>query len=291
MRNVYVPNSESLKKSFFSGLILFSLLVFTIMYSSPTIAQGNLLITPRRLVFDGQKKSLELNLANTGKDSAKYVISFVQIRMTANGGFETITEPDSGQRFADKFLRFFPRMVTLGPNEAQVIKIQLTKTSELQPGEYRSHIYFRAVSDEKPLGEEAAKDTTTIAVKLNAIFGITIPVIIRVGPSDTQVSLSDLSLASPVDSLHRMVFTINRKGNMSVYGDITAEYIASNGKTTTIGSLKGIAVYTPNLFRRVWIDLQKYPGIDFHSGKIRIIFSTPAEEKATKLSEAVLLLQ
>jgi len=278
-------------KGFSSFSFISLLILFLIICSSVAMAQGNLLITPRRVVFDGQKKSQELNLANTGKDTAKYVISFLQIRMKEDGGFETITEPDPGQNFADKFLRFFPRMVTLGPNEAQVIKIQLTKTGDLQPGEYRSHIYFRAVTEEKPLGEEALKDSTTIAVKLTAIFGITIPVIIRVGPSNTQVSISDLSLALPVDSLPKMKFTINRSGNMSVYGDITADYIAPDGKITPVGSIKGIAVYTPNLLRRVWINLNKTVGIDYHTGKVRVTLSTPTEDKAVKIAEAALYLQ
>lgn len=275
----------------FSSISFISLLVlFLIICSSVTMAQGNLLITPRRVVFDGQKKSQELNLANTGKDTAKYVISFLQIRMKEDGSFETITKPDPGQNFADKYLRFFPRMVTLGPNEAQVIKIQLTKTGELQPGEYRSHIYFRAVPDEKPLGEEVPKDSTTIAVKLTPIFGITIPVIIRVGPSNMQVSLSDLSLDMQSDSLPKIRFTINRSGNMSVYGDISVEYISPAGKITPVGSIKGIAVYTPNLLRRVWIDLTKTIGIDYHAGKLRLTLSAPTEDKAVKLAEAVLSL-
>ena len=290
MRKEFTHNSHPSASLFSSVSIISFLVLFFVILSSFTMAQGNLLITPRRVVFEGQKKSQELNLANTGKDTAKYVISFVQIRMKEDGGFQTITIPDSGQNFADKFLRFFPRMVTLGPNEAQVIKIQLTKTSELQPGEYRSHIYFRAVPDEKPLGEEAPKDSTTIAVKLTPIFGITIPVIIRVGSSNTQASISDLSLVLPVDSIPRISFTINRSGNMSVYGDITADYIAPDGKITPVGSIKGIAVYTPNLLRRVWVDLTKTVGIDYHAGKLRVTLSTPTEDKTVKLAEAVLSL-
>jgi hypothetical protein len=285
----HIPHPSA--RLFSSVSIISFLVLFFVIISSFTMAQGNLLITPRRLVFEGQKKSQELNLANTGKDTAKYVISFVQIRMKEDGGFQTITEPDSGQNFADKFLRFFPRMVTLGPNEAQVIKIQLTKTNQLQPGEYRSHIYFRAVPDEKPLGEEAPKDSTTIAIKLTPIFGITIPVIIRVGPSNTQASISDLSFALPVDTVPRISFTINRSGNMSVYGDITADYIAPDGKSTTVGSIKGIAVYTPNLLRRVWVDLTKTVGIDYHTGKLHVTLSTPTEDKAVKLADAVLSLE
>jgi len=273
-----------------SALLISLLFMLLLMYSSDIIAQGNLLITPRRVVFEGPKRSQELNLANTGKDTAKYVISFIQVRMKDDGSFETITEPDPGQKFADRFLRFFPRMVTLGPNEAQVIKVQLTKTNELQQGEYRSHIYFRAVPDERPLGEEAIKDSTTIAIKLTPIFGITIPVIIRVGASDVKVAISDLSVSLPADSLPRMKFTLNRTGNMSVYGDINVDYITPDGKVIPAGSIKGLAVYTPNLLRKVWIDLSKAAGIDYHTGKLRVTLSAPSEEKSVKLAEAVLSL-
>ena len=131
------------------GLILFLLL-------SPQYAhsQGNLLITPRRVVFEGIKKTQELNLANTGKDTAKYNVSIVQYRMKEDGSFQEITTPDEGQNFADKFIRFFPRTVTLAPNEAQVVKMQLIKTDQLKPGEYRSHVYFRAVPKQTALGAE-----------------------------------------------------------------------------------------------------------------------------------------
>jgi len=77
------------------------------------LAQGNLLITPRRVVFEGNKRTQELNLANTGQDSAKYNVSMIQYRMKEDGSFEEITIPDPGQNFADKYVRFFPRTVSL----------------------------------------------------------------------------------------------------------------------------------------------------------------------------------
>ena len=51
-------------------------------------AQGNLLITPRRVVFEGNKRTFDLSLANTGQDTAIYAISVIQIKMTDEGGFE-----------------------------------------------------------------------------------------------------------------------------------------------------------------------------------------------------------
>lgn len=255
-------------------------------------AQGNLLITPRRIVFEGNLKTAELNLANTGKDTARYNVSIVQYRMKEDGSFEEITEPDPGQNFADKYIRFFPRSVTLAPNEAQVVKMQLTKTNMLTPGEYRSHVYFRSVPKERALGEEEpASDSTGISVRLVPIFGITIPVIIRVGESDTKVNLTDIALDMANDTLPRLKFTFNRTGNMSVYGDIAVLHTSPSGKTTEVGIVKGIAVYTPNSLRRFQMDLKKPEGIDFHQGKLSITFSTQSDTKPQRLTEAELILK
>jgi hypothetical protein len=82
---------------------------------------------PGRVIFEGHKKIQEFNLANTGRDSAKYLVSFIEIRMNENGKFNKINEPDSGQYFASSYFRFFPGNITLAPNEAQSVKVQLTK--------------------------------------------------------------------------------------------------------------------------------------------------------------------
>jgi hypothetical protein len=271
---------------FFAGLAGF----LTITINNLT-AQGNLLITPKRVVFEGSKRSIDLNLANNGQDSATYAISIVQIRMKEEGGFETITEPDPGQQFADKNIRFFPRAVTLGPNEAQVVKVQVIKLNELAAGEYRSHFYFRSVPKTAPLGEKETNiDTTTISVRLTPIFGITIPVIIRVGENDSKVALSDLSFHLVNDTVPSLSLTLNRTGSMSVYGDLTADHVSEQGKIIRVGAANGLAVYTPNSVRRFQFNLNKVPGIDFSSGTLRIIYSATSDVKPARYAEAELNL-
>jgi P pilus assembly chaperone PapD len=255
-------------------------------------AQGNLLITPRRAVFEGSMRSLDINLANTGQDTATYAISLVQIRMNNNGGFEIITEPDPGQRFADSYIRFFPRTVTLGPNEAQVVKVQVVRRNELTDGEYRSHFYFRSVPKPRPLGEEEKnKDTTAIAVRLTPVFGITIPVIIRVGESSVKVTLSDLSLEMGNDTIPRLRLVFKRSGNMSVYGDLAVDYVSPQGKIIRVGNANGIAVYTPNTVRQFQFNLNTVPGVDFRTGTIRAIYSAPSDVKPMRYAEAELPLR
>ncbi|MDP1746272.1 MAG: molecular chaperone [Bacteroidota bacterium] len=253
-------------------------------------AQGDLLIFPKRVVFDETKKSHSINLSNNGKDSASYTISFVQIRMKEDGGFENITQPDPDQYFADPYLRIFPRKVFLGPNESQVVKIQLQKADQLVPGEYRSHLYFRAMPDVKPLGEKEIQiEPSEISVKLTPVFGITIPVIIRKGETTTKVSLSNLSLKNVKDSIPTLKLDFNRGGNVSVYGDISVNLVLLNGKITKVGEVRGFAVYTPGTIRKCTIELKK--DIDYSKGKLVVDYSASAEDNSVKLAEAELELR
>jgi len=255
------------------------------------VAQGNLMITPRRVLFEGQKKIQELNLANTGKDSAHYLISMLEIRMNNDGTFDQISVPDSGQNFASNYIRFFPRSVALGPGEAQTIKIQITKQNQLVPGEYRSHIYFRAVPEEKPLGEkEIRKDTSGISVRLIPIFGISIPVIIRVGESTSAVNFSNTSFELLHNDTPVLNMVFNRTGNMSVFGDLKIDFISSQGKITRVGEIQGIAVYTPTSSRHIKITLEKIAGIDYKTGKLHIVYKTPSDAKSLKIAETELVL-
>ena len=273
-------------------LFVLGLLFLSIICTTRAMAQGNLLITPRRVVFDGAKRVMELNLANTGQDTAKYNVSIIQYRMKEDGSFVEITQPDPGQNFADKNIRFFPRTVVLAPNEAQVVKMQVANTEKLAPGEYRSHVYFRAVPKQVALGEEVAlRDSTTLSVKLVPIFGITIPVIIRVGESTTKVSLSDLKMEMVNDTINRLGITFNRTGNMSVYGDLKVMYVSPAGISTQVGVVNGIAVYTPNSVRRFRMDLDNKAKVDYHTGILRVTYSAQSDTRPEKFAEAELKLQ
>jgi P pilus assembly chaperone PapD len=291
-KSLFNLNLNTLIKAKFLVCSLIGLIVFMFLVPLKAYAQGNLMITPRRVVFDGTKRSVDLNLANTGKDTATYVISLVQIRMKEDGGFETITIPDPGQNFADKNLRFFPRSVTLSPGEAQVVKVQLQRANQLAPGEYRSHFYFRAVPKIKPLGEpETVNDSATISVRLTPVFGITIPVIIRAGESNTKVALSGLALDIAEDGTPAFRLKFNRTGNFSVYGDLAVDHVSPQGTVTRVGAANGIAVYTPNSVRNFQFNLNKVPGVDFRSGKLIVRFSASSDLKPEKLAEAELLLR
>ena len=282
--------SIEFKKYCLTAASVISCLAGLLIFSPDASAQGDLLITPRRVVFENGKRSEELNLANTGKDTATYVISLIEIRMKEDGDFEKINTPDSAQRFADKNLRIFPRTVTLAPNEAQTVKVQVSKSGELETGEYRSHLYFRAVPRDPPLGDKKVTNDTTISVHIVPIFGISMPVIIRVGDCSAKVFLSDIALQVQKDTIPVLKLSFNRTGNMSLYGDLSVEHISDLGKVTKVGIVRGIAVYAPNSKRNFHLLLDNNAGVNYHQGKLRIIYYDQST-KAVKLAEEEVALK
>ncbi len=284
----HFPIRESATTSGFPLLLM----LLVLLISEAAFAQGNLLITPRRVVFEGNKSSQEINLANTGQDSATYSVSFVQYRMTESGSFEQIEEPDPGQQFADKMIRYFPRTVTLAPGEAQMVRMQLRRSGDMQPGEYRSHMYFRAVPKESALGlEDQLEDTTAIGIRLTPIFGITIPVIVRTGNTETTVSLNKLSVADLSDTTAMLILVFNREGNRSVYGDLTVDYEPAKGASVQVGLVRGIAVYTPNQSRQFQMELKMPEGVDFSNGKLVVRYTNAEGDAENLLAEKGLLLE
>ncbi len=268
------------------------LVIIFLFAASSTMAQGDLLITPKRLIFDGSKRVEEINLANIGKDTATYNISFIQFKMDDNGNFIVINEDDSTHKFAHKNLRFFPRTVTLAPNEAQSVKVQLLRANELMPGEYRSHLFFKNVYDKTALGEEKPADSkdNNISVNIKPVFGISIATIIRVGQTNVEASFTNTKLTAGSQSAEPVLnFTLTRAGNISLYGDVQVKYIGADNTTSQVAVMKGLAVYTPNASRNVQLPLKNIPGLNYKSGKLLLEYSNPSAKNAIITSTEILL--
>ena len=260
--------------------IFLVMLIAMSAYSSQSFAQGNLMITPIRVVFEGNKQKEELTLANIGKDTTTYSISFVQKQMNENGSFVNIEKADSGQMFADPYLRIFPRQVTLAPGEAQVVALQYRRKPGMEAGEYRSHLYFRSEKSYEALGMgDSNQDSTTLSVQLIPIFGMSIPIIIRTGEVSVSAALSNLELDTQPNMTQNLKLTILRTGNISLYGDIKIQYIPERGKSYVIGTAAGVGVYTNINKRYVVVKLNNTSGKTLENGKLKVQYVSKGGNK------------
>lgn len=244
---------------------------------------GDLLVAPTRVVLEGRQRTAEITLVNVGSATATYRITLVNLRMDKDGGTKEIETPEPGELFANELIRYSPRQVTLEPHVAQTVRIQVRKPADLEAGEYRSHLLFRAVPPAAPAVASPTEPVTEVTVKLTAVYGVSIPVIVRQGDTSTAATLSDLALVPPTgaDKEPTLRFRINRTGNQSVYGDLTVMFLPAGGKARVVGLANGVAVYSPNPVRAAGIILHTTPEAPLKNGLLQLTYRR--QEKAKQI--------
>lgn len=274
-------SSKSLKHVLCTVFALLSLVT-----SFNASALGQLMVAPTRVVFEGNERTQQINIINNGSETGRYRITFVRRDMNSDGKIEVIDENKPGM-YSDEMVRFSPRQVTLEPGQSQIVRLMLRKKRGTTDGEYRSHMMFQAIPDptSSDVSNLVSNDKEKLAIQLIPVVGITIPVIVRQGKLNAEVSLSDFEIkqsntvkAHPVLSLK-----INRKGDMSSYGDFRVYFTPKGGTPVIVGQINGVAVYTTTSSRNLDIKLQAPKGLSLSNGELRITYLKPGKDEKTGL--------
>lgn len=285
-----------MRKLIYSALALF--MTAFMMQASHAQEEGKagILVTPTRVVLEGKNRSASISLANNGNKEGNYKLEFVNKRMTESGGIVNADKAMEGELFADDILRISPRRVFLKPGDHQNIRILLRKPKDLPDGEYRTHLNFILAPDddltqrEQDNKQKKNEQDSTLTISIRANFGVTIPVIVRNGNLSVAADMSDISLSKGEDGKPKILFTVNRNGGKSLYGDIKIIHMASGGKETMLKSLGGLAVYTPNKKRKFDIPLDLPDIVDLKNGRIDIIYQEKAEDGGDIITRGTLKL-
>jgi P pilus assembly chaperone PapD len=255
---------------------------------------GDLLVAPTRVILEGRTRTAELALVNIGSQPATFRISLIHMQMTPDGNLKEIEKPGPEEDLADSLIRFSPRQVTLQPTVVQTIRVSLRVPENLAPGEYRTHLLFRGVPppDTAPPIDPQKTETEGFRIRLTPIYGVSIPLIVRHGDTSAKATLSDvkLDLGRPeADGGPAVQLKVNRTGNRSVYGNLTARFTPKGGKEQVVGLVNGIAVYTPLPSRSTTLPLHPPAGVNLANGRLRVSY-VDAEQTAggTTLAEAEL---
>jgi P pilus assembly chaperone PapD len=253
--------------------------------------RAELMLNPTRVVMTRNQRAAQVELINDSNEPASYRISIVNRRMSETGDFMTIDTPGPGELFSGPMLTYSPRQVTLQPGSAQVVRLMIRKPEGLADGEYRSHLHFEKLPDAKDMTssvESTGQPAEHIGVVLKTLIGASIPVIVRQGECEATVALSALALQP--GSAPQLSFRIERAGCASVYGDLAASFTPSGGAEQLLAHASGVAVYTPNGFRRAALQLKLAPKTTLAHGQLHLRYRERAEAGGKLLAEAVLTL-
>jgi P pilus assembly chaperone PapD len=221
---------------------------------------GDLLVAPTRIVLDG-RKGAEVILNNIGEEPATYRVSVEFRRMTEDGGLTDVTQPTADDQKAADMIVYAPRKVVLAPHEPQAIRIRAIPPSGLPDGEYRVHLLFRAIPPSNPVVQAAAVQDQEkgLRFQLTPVYGVTIPVIVRLGNLQASARIENVRLERKGDK-SLIDLDIARSGQRSTFGEVR---VFKAGVKTPVALQKAIAVYTEIGVRHVAV-----PVADDYKGDI-----------------------
>lgn len=212
---------------------------------------GDINIYPRRIVMDRRQRVASIGLYNKMPFEGEYEISVVNMVMADNGQitpFSNLAENQDISRVntASDMLRWSPRRVLLRGSEAQTVRVMARPPADLPDGEYRAHFTVVSVpsdinegfsiNDAVGTGNQAGRN---VGVTIRPRFGISIPVIVRIGDTTLDVGLADFALVNGENG-PQVALTITRSGTRSAYGDLI---LTAPGQNEPMVVARGIGIY------------------------------------------------
>jgi len=187
------------------------------VFISSTTANAGLEIYPKRILLEPGQRSFEINLKNSSdKDSFSYRILWRQIQYGTDGRVlksENNTHEGYITPPASPMIRYAPRQVVLKPGEKQKVRVFLRRPKKLEDGEYRSHLLFE---EQANVGKAQTQVSDQgMAINLFYAVGMSIPVIVRQGKGEPQVSVEDTQLNEGASNGASMTVSLSRSGNYS----------------------------------------------------------------------------
>ena len=245
-----------------------------------TASSPDVNLTPRRLVFGPNDRGVkEITVFNKTNATATYTISLVDEAMTPDGALVPADKAPDGEKAklksATPWVRFSPRQVTLGPQSAQTVRVQVRRPPDAAPGEYRTHFSVSAVPPADNGVDIAAAATgaqsNTLQVKLTPVYGIMIPIIVRNGDLPAQAGITDVRLVKG-EARQGIQFDITRSGDRSVYGGIDI-YLVGQGPEKKIAAIKGIGVYGEIGSRKVTLPIDPKAATIAPGSRVKIVYT------------------
>lgn len=256
---------------------------------------GDINLYPRRVTIEGRQRTAQVGLFNRTANEGSYEINITEMAMTPEGQLvplDQVANPELAARVksAKDMIRWSPKRLTLLGRESQTIRLMARPTSDTPPGEYRAH--FVAISrpsegtggvsiDEALTGQRSSG----IGVTIRPRFGISIPVIVRVGQTTLKMAINGAQLVSRRDGTHALKIELAREGTRSAYGDLM---VYREGSSDPVAIARGVGVY-PEIDSRLLI----LPiTIDENSApltvgeRLRVVFIDDDFEPGAKLAEA-----
>ena len=265
-------------------------LALAVLAAPPAVSQApidaatgigaNLNVSPKRLTLDRTQRTASVYIFNQGTAPAVFDVALVDRVMLPDGRIAPLDEAlqeGAAKPFAERvisakpMLLAAPRRVTLAPGKGQTIRVRAAPGADLAPAaEYRTHLTVTTVPP-REMGytaeQAAALKPDELKFSIRSIFGVSIPVIVRLGTPEigarienARVEVANLSAdgVSPPKPTPVLKLDLLRTGANSLFGDLEVRG-QERRDDGLIGAARGVGVYTEIDRRTIQVPLSRKP--------------------------------
>ena len=243
-----------------------------------TSVGANLNISPKRVTFDRATRSATVFIFNQGTASATFDIALVDRVMLSDGQIMPVAEAETKPelkpvvdrlRSAQTMITLTPRRAVLAPGKGQTIRIRVAPGADAT-GEYRSHLTVTTIPprDVGLTAEQAAAGAPgQLRFIVNSVFGLSIPLIVRLNAADVHAAIQNAKLeyaeisangVAPAKRTPVVTFDLVRQGANSLFGNVEVRTAKSRGGDP-LGVARGVGVYTEIDRRSMRLPLTRAP--------------------------------
>lgn len=275
---------------------------------TPRATGANLNISPKRVAFDRNHRSGSIYIFNQGSAAATFDISLIDRVMLPDGQIISAAEAQAKPetkvvadrlKSAQTILQVSPRRATLAPGEGQTVRLRVTGAGD-DPAvnELRSHLTISTLPprDSGTTAEAAAAATSAsneLRFQINALFGLSIPVIVRPNQLDMRATIENPQISyqapggnpdAPGPRIPVLSFELVRLGSTSLFGNVEVRGVGQT-KGEPLGVARGLGVYTEIDRRTVHIALSRAPAPGEH---LQVTFTDDDTTPGKLLAKTVL---
>ncbi len=239
-------------KSFALSAFL-ALCFLTLVVSELSIA--GISATPKYLFLDKTKKSVAINVTNTGTEDDEFWVEtkFGYVVSDDTGGVHVIADTSGSiSQSAASWIKAYPPRFALGPDETQIIRLVVSPPAGLSDGEY----WARIMVSSKPRKAAVSSKGTKFGSGLVLVTQLGLAFHYRVGTLSTGLVMNDFK-TNVTDSTVDITMNVTRTGNAAFWGTRTIRVLNDNG--TVVYTTKKDAVVYKSMLLRERISRAKLP--------------------------------
>ena len=158
----------------------------------------------------------------------------------------------------------------------------------LPDGEYRVHLLFRAIPPATPVVQAASSEPEKgLRFQLTPVYGVTIPVIVRLGNLQATAGIANVHLDKGKDGNSVVSVELSRSGKRSTFGEVR---VLKAGVKQPIALQKAVAVYTEINSRKVEVPVSPAYKGDL-SGPVTVQYVETFDDGSHVLAETQAVLR